>query len=365
MASWIISTQTSCTSFHFSPKMLPNTNLVSCNFSSSLPSLAPKTQTIGVLFQSHRKNSGPGISFLKTLHTKIYLKPFCNVSPGLSLFRKKDFVHICRSSSNTQNSKDIVLSEGASGETRLGNGNGGNGRDWTTSILLFGFWIGLMYYVFMLTPNQTPSRDMYFLKKLLYLKGDDGFRMNEVLVSLWNIMGLWPLVYTMLLVPSGRSTRSKIPVWPFLVFSIFGGAYALLPYFVLWRPPPPPVEEAELGRWPLNFLESKITSLILFSAGLGLIAYAGLASGDVWKEFYQYLRESKLVHVTCLDFTLLSTFAPFWVYNDMTARKWTDKGSWILPLALVPFLGPALYLILRPSLSTTPVSLTSATIERD
>jgi len=56
------------------------------------------------------------------------------------------------------------------------------------------------------------------------------------------------------------SSKSNIPVWPFLTLSFFGGAYILIPYFILWRPPPPPVEESELSRWPLNFLESKITA---------------------------------------------------------------------------------------------------------
>lgn len=56
------------------------------------------------------------------------------------------------------------------------------------------------------------------------------------------------------------SSKSNIPVWPFLILSFFGGAYALLPYFVLWNPPPPPVEREELMRWPLNFLESKLTA---------------------------------------------------------------------------------------------------------
>ncbi|OMP06218.1 hypothetical protein CCACVL1_01672 [Corchorus capsularis] len=108
-------------------------------------------------------------------------------------------------------------------------------------------------------------------------------------------MGLWPLVYSMLLLPTGRSSKSSIPTWPFLVLSCFGGAYALLPYFVLWSPPPPPVEEDELKKWPLNFLESKITAAISLAAGIGLIIYAGLANGDVWTEFYQYFRESKFV----------------------------------------------------------------------
>ena len=94
------------------------------------------------------------------------------------------------------------------------------------------------------------------------------------------------------------------------------------------------------------------------------------------------------IHVTCLDFTLLSAFAPFWVYNDMTARKWWelccycreyfscgafaylldsfcrfDKGSWLLPLSLVPFVGPALYILLRPPLPTLPASVSSTTSE--
>uniref|UniRef100_A0A803MGM5 Cardiolipin synthase N-terminal domain-containing protein n=1 Tax=Chenopodium quinoa TaxID=63459 RepID=A0A803MGM5_CHEQI len=218
-----------------------------------------------------------------------------------------------------------------------------------------------MYYVFNLSPNQTPSRDMYFLKKLSNLIGDDGFEMNRLLVSLWYIMGLWPIVYSMLLIPSGRSSKSNIPVWPFATLSFFGGVYALIPYFILWRPPPPPVKEDELSSWPLNFLESKLTAGVrtdLIYIGLGLIVYAGLAI-DEWKEFYQYFRESKLVHATSLDFTLLSAFAPFWVYNDMTARKCYDKTAWLLPLSIIPFLGPALYLLLRPPLTTMPVSLES------
>nr|XP_025688435.1 uncharacterized protein LOC112790314 isoform X2 [Arachis hypogaea] len=87
------------------------------------------------------------------------------------------------------------------------------------------------------------------------------FRMNEVLVSLWYIMGLWPLAYSMLLLPTGRSSKSKVPVWPFLLLSCFRGAYALLPYFILWNPPTPSIEETELKSWPLIFLESKITAV--------------------------------------------------------------------------------------------------------
>ncbi|XXG55192.1 hypothetical protein AAC387_Pa03g2911 [Persea americana] len=294
-------------------------NIIFCNF-PSIP-FPPRSQNSTLSFLSLPKSPQlPRIQFQPPLRNQKNPSPIFRPSNPIAPSSRRVLLQICHSSLETENPKDPVQEEGLSVEnTKVGNdGNGRGLSDWRTSILLFALWGALIYYVFMLTPNQTPIRDMYFLKKLLYLKGDDGFRMNEVLVALWYIMGLWPLVYSMLLLPSGRGSRGNVPVWPFLVLSCFGGVYALLPYFVLWRPPPPPVDESELGKWPLSFLESKIT--------------AG-------------------IHITCIDFSLLSAFAPFWVYNDMTARKWYDKGSWLLPAALIPFLGPALYLVLRPTLA--------------
>ncbi|XP_022140723.1 uncharacterized protein LOC111011318 [Momordica charantia] len=331
--------------------MITNFNLISCNFlSPSLPLRIPK---LGIAHQNQTQKLRSQIIPFKF---PIWVSPNFNnrrdsSSSRMSLLQK------CRTAGDPDGEKSTAV------ETERGGGNGGEGRDWTTSILLFVFWAALMYYVFNLAPNQTPSTDLYFLKKLLRLKSDDGFKMNEVLVSLWYLMGLWPLVYGMLLLPSGRSSNSNVPVWPFLVLSVFLGAYGLLPYFVLWKPPPPPIEEDDLKRWPLNFLESKFTAGITFAAGLGIIFYAGLAGESVWKEFYQYFRESRFIHAMSIDFMLLSSFAPFWVYNDMTARKWYNQGSWLLPFSLLPLLGPALYLVLRPSPTTTPVPVNTAPSE--
>ncbi|XP_021724442.1 uncharacterized protein LOC110691795 [Chenopodium quinoa] len=321
--------------------MIVNSNLISSNFLRFGP------------VSLHPKPFNPNTLLLTKPPILVKLN-YCKRIP-INQYQKLKNTQICLSSKF----KDPIVEDNDSSESDVGGDeDGGNGGDWTTSILLFLFYAGLMYYVFNLSPNQTPSRDMYFLKKLSNLIGDDGFEMNRILVSLWYIMGLWPIVYSMLLIPSGRSSKSNIPVWPFATLSFFGGVYALIPYFILWRPPPPPVKEGELSSWPLNFLESKLTAGFLGAVGLGLIVYAGLAI-DEWKEFYQYFRESKLVHATSLDFTLLSAFAPFWVYNDMTARKCYDKTAWLLPLSIIPFLGPALYLLLRPPLTTMPVSLES------
>ncbi|KAL1821951.1 hypothetical protein ACET3Z_016820 [Daucus carota] len=324
--------------------MLASRSLVSSNFLYFPPKTPNSARTISLIF---KKAPSSTINIVRPIKAM-------RCSPPIN--KTGRCLQICHSSQDPEENEidDNTQSAGAAA--------GGN---WTTSVLLFFLWGGLMFYIFNLAPNQTPSRDMYFLKKLLNLQGDDGFHMNEMLVSLWYIMGLWPLVYSMLLLPFGRSSKSIIPVWPFLVLSCFGGAYALFPYFILWRPPSPPIEEAELSRWPLNFLESKLTAGLTIAAGLGLIIYAGLAGGDVWTEFYQYFRESKFIHLTCIDFSLLSAFAPFWVYNDMTARKWDDKGIWLLPVSVIPFLGPSLYILLRPSLSALPISLSSSTTQEN
>lgn len=332
--------------------MLGSINLISCNF-SYLPPLKflRRTHTLKKS-QNLVIQTRPSSQFLgRASKFPAFLKPDkippCN--RHFSVYKRRGFFHVCQSSFNNPDPEESKIVD--------------EERDWTSSILLLVLWGALLYYAFNLAPNQTPTQDMYFLKKLLNLKGEDGFRMNQILVPLWYIMGLWPLVYSMLLLPTGTSSKSKIPTWPFVVFSFFGGVYALLPYFAVWSPPPPHVSEAELRRWPLNILESKLTAGINLFAGLGLILYAVVGNGGDWAEFYQYFRESKFIHVMSLDFCLLSAFAPFWVYNDMTTRKWYDKGWWLLPLSLVPFLGPSLYLLLRPSLSEAMVPSNSTSPE--
>lgn len=279
--------ETLCFFFFFARNMLASTNLVVSANSSTVPSLK---------HSPHARIPKPRIPF-PSLPSKVapsargITRKHRNRNPSVSQSDKPRGLQVCRSLTKDEKPEDPFLKEE---EISLPS-NGERGRDWTTSVLLFLLWGAIMYYIFNLAPNQTPSRDMYFVQKLLNLKGDDGFRMNGVLVSLWNIMGLWPLVYSMLLIPTGRSSKGSVPVWPFAVLSFAGGIYALLPYFVLWKPPPPLVEEAELSRWPLKFLESKLTAGIVFLAGLGLISYAAFAGEGDWTEFFQYFRESKLV----------------------------------------------------------------------
>lgn len=60
-------------------------------------------------------------------------------------------------------------------------------------------------YALLLSPNQTPYRDMYFLEKLSGLGENDGVQVNAVFTQLFFMMGLWPAIYAALLIPSARS----------------------------------------------------------------------------------------------------------------------------------------------------------------
>ena len=106
-------------------------------------------------------------------------------------------------------------------EQQPNGGGGGSGPDASSlasSVGLFALWAGLAVYAFLLSPNQTPFRDRYFLEKLIGLGVEDGVPLNAIVQQLFLIMGVWPLVYTALLVPSGKSDNG-VPAWPFLTLS--------------------------------------------------------------------------------------------------------------------------------------------------
>ena len=67
-------------------------------------------------------------------------------------------------------------------------------------------------YGFVLSPNQTPYRDMYFLEKLLGLGVDDGVKVNTVFTRLCWLMGVWPAVYASLLLPTAKSGNKVFSV---------------------------------------------------------------------------------------------------------------------------------------------------------
>ena len=177
------------------------------------------------------------------------------------------------------------------------------------SIGLLALWGGLLGYAFLVAPNQTPLRDMYFLQKLLNLVSD-GVPMNAVFIQIFYIMGLWPLIYTALLIPAAKS-KNNIPAWPFVMLSYGFGAFALLPFMALWQAPnppnrlPPSKEDLEgLGNFLARGMESPILAFLLFVGCIGCCGLALTAGTPAWSEYLKLLEESRFVHVSCL-------FCPF------------------------------------------------------
>ncbi|KAK4341774.1 hypothetical protein RND71_037590 [Anisodus tanguticus] len=86
-------------------------------------------------------------------------------------------------------------------------------------------------------------------------------------------------------------------------------------------------------------------------------------NGDQWDRTTSFVLFGLWSGLMCYVFFLAPNQTP--VYQmEMSGRNFTntsvkadsyDKGSWLLPLSVIPFLGPALYLLLRPSVPTVAV----------
>lgn len=124
--------------------MFSSSNIMSCNF-SHLPLRSHHSISL------HRT---PIIS--QPVNLPPCIQPY-RYKASLNSLRGKHFLPIRRSFLNSEESKGPKLKMKASPKSELADkGDGGKGKDWATSILLFCLWSALLYYVFNLAPNQTP-----------------------------------------------------------------------------------------------------------------------------------------------------------------------------------------------------------------
>lgn len=162
---------------------------------------------------------------------------------------------------------------------------------------------------------------------------------NPLIVALFNLMGLWPMIYACVVLVDGCGQR--VPAWPFVVASFGVGAFALLPYVALRRSPAP---SAIPNTALLRLTESRWTGAAIALGVVVLLGY-GLAKGD-WADFIQQWHTSRFIHVMSLDFCVLSLVFPVLLADDLARRGMTQ--SWIFwAVAIAPLVGPALYLGLR------------------
>jgi hypothetical protein len=207
-------------------------------------------------------------------------------------------------------------------------------------ITLFLLWLGFILYAFLLAPPDQPDT----LDLITKLSTGQWGGINPLVVSLFNLMGIYPLIYSAVLLIDGRG--QKIPAWPFVLGSFAVGAFAILPYLAL-RQANPVFSGEKSGL--IKLLDSHWFGLSLLLGALALLFY-GFSQGN-GADFIAQWQSSRFIHVMSLDFYFLSLVFPLLLKDDMS-RRGMKNSSLFWVVSLLPLLGPAWYLFLRTPLTT-------------
>ncbi len=196
-------------------------------------------------------------------------------------------------------------------------------------------WLSFVTYAFFFAPPEQPGT-FELIKNLSTGKWDG---INPLVVSLFNIMGILPMVYSCLLFIDGRN--QKISAAPFALFSFGVGAFAILPYLFLRQPNS---EFTGKKDWFIKLLDSRITGILLLASAVLLIGY-GLVNGD-WTDFLQQWQTNRFINVMSLDFCLLCLLPAVLIGDDM-ARRSMKNSALFWTTVLLPLFGTLVYLSVR------------------
>ncbi len=221
---------------------------------------------------------------------------------------------------------------------------------------LFGLlWLAFSLYAFVFAPDEVSSSAT--LDLIIRLSSGQWQGINPLIVTLFNLMGIWPMIYACLALIDGAG--QKIPAWPFVSASFGVGAFALLPYLALRQHNP--TFTAAKSRL-VKVLDSPWTGRSLLLATLALLSY-GLSQGDLsanWYDFTAQWQTSRFIHVMSLDFCILCAVVAPLLRDDMAKRQMngpmngpTSSATLFWVGTLVPLLGILLYLSVRSPLIST------------
>lgn len=205
-------------------------------------------------------------------------------------------------------------------------------------ILWLVVWVAFVSYTLLLAPLEQPG-SLKLVEKLVTLQWKD---INPFVITLFSLMGVWPLVYACLMFIDSR--MQDIPAWFSFLASNGAGVIGMIPYLLLREGSQE--FSGQKGVW-LKILDSPITGVFLSLTTASLLAYAILA-GD-WGDFIYQWRTSRFIYLMSLDFCLLYLVSPSLLGDDMVRRGLRDSRIyWIV--TLVPLIGALAYLCLRPLL---------------
>jgi hypothetical protein len=218
-------------------------------------------------------------------------------------------------------------------------------------ILLGLLWLGFVSYAFFFAPPDRP--ETFTLIQNLSTGQWDGI--NPWIIALFNAMGIWPLLYFGVLFADGD--RQTIRAWPFAVASMAVGAFSILPYLALRTPH---ANWSGPRTWGLRIWDSRWIGAIAL-AGVAACLWFGATQGN-WSDFMQQWYTSRFIHVMSLDFLMLSVLFPTLLSDDMS-RRGMDPAGLLRFVAIVPLIGPCIYLMGRSPLPDEQQLAASASVE--
>lgn len=217
-------------------------------------------------------------------------------------------------------------------------------------VIFAGLWLVFAIYAFGFAPPSRPDT----LELITKLSTGNWDCINWLIICLFNLMGIFPLIYASVILIDGRG--QKIAAWPFVVASFAVGAFAILPYLAFRKPNPNFTGEKNLL---VKVLDSRITGVAITIGTLALLGL-GLWKGD-WADFFTQWQTSRFINVMTLDFCCLCLLFPALLGDDM-ARRGINNPRVFWTVALIPLLGPCFYLCTRKPLPDLNTSKTQVSV---
>jgi hypothetical protein len=208
------------------------------------------------------------------------------------------------------------------------------------TLLFLLVWIGSLLYMFIWAPPNDENNLGFGDIDIAYGKT------NPAEWSIFMLVGVWALLYTVLLLIENR--ERFVPSWLFVLASFGLGMYVMMPYFALRK-----VKKKKSKTKKTLFIkiiDSRILGIILSELGRAIALYGIIAASILgkWGVFADSFLNVRLIQLSTVDFALLTLFYPIVIWSDMKRRGWKNLKLFIL--FCIPLLGSFLYLTIKPPL---------------
>ncbi|WRP04874.1 hypothetical protein U9J35_13205 [Rossellomorea aquimaris] len=187
---------------------------------------------------------------------------------------------------------------------------------------MFWIWFGLIIYALFLAPGRGFISDPIVHDLLT----GNFTEVDPLVVTVFNFLGLFPLLFASLLIPI---ERDKLPVWPFVLGSFVLGAFSLLPYFFLRKRNTH--SSMSKPKWIHKILKSNVYSILLILLAFSSSIY--LLNGYSLLTYWEAFNNSKLVSVMTIDFLILLWLSSYVMKNIYNVTRFSL-------LSFFPIIGP-------------------------